>query len=448
MPGALSMMARRRRFASGGSLAGLAGPEKIPGGTDDTATGRKYTPLANDASYYTYGENPESLMWTGKLQVPEFKYSPSAAAPPPSAPKEGTNWGNVIGGLGQLGQTAALAGSVAQGFGYDNAFTQGLQTYGNALANPVKGAHSALEAAGLVGPSMGSFGSGAAANAALADAGFSGSASAAAADAMAENAALYGGAEAGGAGAGAAAAGEGAGSSGAGAGAGAGITGSGLAAGATGLGLVYAYSQLQNKRGDEKRNQQAFVNAHPGVKVGSVDKSGNFSTNYNPRNQAGIRYQLPSGAMLTAGEYNDLIGKWYGATAAPDGNQSQWQQDYQSVLDELTKKYGDLGLAKGGQPRSAMPRSATGNLHRALVQPYVKGPGTGRSDEIDAKLSDGEYVMDAETVAMLGDGSSDAGAKRLDELRSNLRKHKGKNLAKGKFSANAKPPEAYIGGSK
>ena len=36
---------------------------------------------------------------------------------------------------------------------------------------------------------------------------------------------------------------------------------------------------------------------------------------------------------------------------------------------------------------------------------YVEGEGTGRSDEIPAYLSDGEYVIDAETVSMLGDGS-------------------------------------------
>ena len=78
----------------------------------------------------------------------------------------------------------------------------------------------------------------------------------------------------------------------------------------------------------------------------------------------------------------------------------------------------------------------------------VKGPGTGRSDDIPALLSDGEYVIDAETVAMLGDGSSKAGAKRLDELRVKVRKHKGRNLAKGKFSANAKRPENYLSGGR
>jgi hypothetical protein len=78
----------------------------------------------------------------------------------------------------------------------------------------------------------------------------------------------------------------------------------------------------------------------------------------------------------------------------------------------------------------------------------VDGPGTGRSDDIPAVLSDGEYVIDAETVALLGDGSSKAGAKKLDEMRVKVRKHKGRNLAKGKFSVNAKRPEKYLSGGR
>lgn len=78
------------------------------------------------------------------------------------------------------------------------------------------------------------------------------------------------------------------------------------------------------------------------------------------------------------------------------------------------------------------------------VSRHVKGKSNGRKDDVDAKLSHGEYVFDAETVAMLGDGNNDAGADKLDQLRANLRKHKGKALAKGKFSPNAKDPMKYM----
>jgi hypothetical protein len=103
----------------------------------------------------------------------------------------------------------------------------------------------------------------------------------------------------------------------------------------------------------------------------------------------------------------------------------------------------DTQLARGGALAVKKGGSTSGAGSFA-----VKGPGTGRSDEIPALLSDGEYVIDAETVAMLGDGSSEAGAKRLDDFRVNIRKHKGRNLAKGKFSANAKAPERYLSGGR
>lgn len=93
------------------------------------------------------------------------------------------------------------------------------------------------------------------------------------------------------------------------------------------------------------------------------------------------------------------------------------------------------GYMMGGGPLSQQSRA-------------VGGAGTGRSDSISAQLSDGEYVMDAETVALLGDGSSKAGAKRLDQFRANIRKQKGSALAKGKFSPDAKRPEQYLMGGR
>ena len=98
-------------------------------------------------------------------------------------------------------------------------------------------------------------------------------------------------------------------------------------------------------------------------------------------------------------------------------------------------------LARGGMAY------ANGGALSAVAR-FVRGGGSGRDDTIDARLSDGEYVMDAETVAMLGDGSVDEGARRLDSMRRDIRKHKGKALARGKFSPNAKQPMAYLSGAK
>lgn len=74
------------------------------------------------------------------------------------------------------------------------------------------------------------------------------------------------------------------------------------------------------------------------------------------------------------------------------------------------------------------------------------GSGSGRDDTIHAKLSDGEYVIDAETVALLGDGSNKAGAKQLDRMRKEIRMQKGKKLVKGAISSDAKSPLNYLKG--
>ena len=86
--------------------------------------------------------------------------------------------------------------------------------------------------------------------------------------------------------------------------------------------------------------------------------------------------------------------------------------------------------------------------HGGPLSRYVEGGGTGRSDSIDAKLSDGEYVIDAETVALLGDGSSKAGAAKLDQFRANIRKQKGKALSQGKISPDAQSPDRYLMGGR
>lgn len=100
----------------------------------------------------------------------------------------------------------------------------------------------------------------------------------------------------------------------------------------------------------------------------------------------------------------------------------------------------------GGTYNSSAPRFARGGA-LSQVAYLARGAGSGRADTIDARLSDGEYVIDAETVALLGDGSTGEGAKRLDEMRKRIRMQKGQALSKGRFSPNAKSPLAYLKGA-
>lgn len=82
--------------------------------------------------------------------------------------------------------------------------------------------------------------------------------------------------------------------------------------------------------------------------------------------------------------------------------------------------------------------------YQSAMSSHVRGPGDGTSDDINAKLSDGEYVMDAPTVSLIGNGSNEAGARKLDAMRQNVRMHAGKHLVRGKQPMHALPPEQYM----
>jgi hypothetical protein len=98
-------------------------------------------------------------------------------------------------------------------------------------------------------------------------------------------------------------------------------------------------------------------------------------------------------------------------------------------------------FAKGGPMQGALGAAMNPGVSR-----HVTGPGDGTSDSIPARLANGEYVIDAQAVSMLGNGDNSAGAKRLDDFRKNLRAHKGAALAKGRMAPNAKPLHKYMGG--
>lgn len=104
------------------------------------------------------------------------------------------------------------------------------------------------------------------------------------------------------------------------------------------------------------------------------------------------------------------------------------------------------GQAKGGRQSALSELGGNYGMPEfdSAVEHHAQGPGDGTSDDIPAQLSDGEYVMDAPTVSLLGNGSNKAGAARLDTLRENLRKHAAKPMSKGKQFMKAKPPEKYM----
>ena len=83
-----------------------------------------------------------------------------------------------------------------------------------------------------------------------------------------------------------------------------------------------------------------------------------------------------------------------------------------------------LNAASGGIMGANLGSYAAGGNPRLL-----RGPGDGMSDNIPAtiggrqpaRLADGEFVVPADVVSHLGNGSTEAGAKRLHEMMNKVR---------------------------
>jgi hypothetical protein len=77
----------------------------------------------------------------------------------------------------------------------------------------------------------------------------------------------------------------------------------------------------------------------------------------------------------------------------------------------------------------------------------LKGPGDGVSDSIPAsigrnrqpaRLADGEFVVPARIVSELGNGSTEAGARKLYAMMDRIQQARGKTVGKGKVATNSR----------
>jgi hypothetical protein len=114
-------------------------------------------------------------------------------------------------------------------------------------------------------------------------------------------------------------------------------------------------------------------------------------------------------------------------------------------------KGGIMGYAMGGMPGYAL--GGLGNLGGySDGGRLLKGPGDGVSDSIPAtigrkqqpaRLADGEFVVPARIVSELGNGSTDAGARKLYAMMDRVQRARGKTTGKNKVAANSRA-EKYL----
>ncbi len=136
-----------------------------------------------------------------------------------------------------------------------------------------------------------------------------------------------------------------------------------------------------------------------------------------------------------------------GMYTAPDGSLWANAQAY------TNSQQGQGGGANGGMMPNALKYANGGGIAGAYnLGSYsdggrlLKGPGDGVSDDIPAvigqnqpaRLAEGEFVIPARIVSELGNGSTDAGAKRLYAMMDNIQAGRKKTIGKDNVAKDTK----------
>lgn len=122
---------------------------------------------------------------------------------------------------------------------------------------------------------------------------------------------------------------------------------------------------------------------------------------------------------------------------------------YYAGPDDGNRNFGGIGALNQGPQ---YPMQGIGYAMGGQLGGYsdggqlLRGPGDGVSDDIPAqigsrqpaRLADGEFVVPARIVSELGNGSTDAGAKRLYAMMDRIQKNRGKTVGKDKVAVNSR----------
>jgi protein-disulfide isomerase-like protein with CxxC motif len=131
--------------------------------------------------------------------------------------------------------------------------------------------------------------------------------------------------------------------------------------------------------------------------------------------------ELPDGAFVLPARITSEVG---------NGSTNAGAQKLRAMEQRL--------LGKNAQPVNLGRYSGGGNL--------VRGAGDGVSDSVPAtiggrqpaRIADGEYIVSREAVKKLGNGSTEAGARKLYAMMDRVQKARGKTTGKNRVAANTR----------
>ena len=184
--------------------------------------------------------------------------------------------------------------------------------------------------------------------------------------------------------------------------------------------------------------------------VGGSGSSGSGTYDTTPQINANLTPGLTSGLSNPV----NLPGRV--TMQSPISSTSQEADKIQFAADGglITDHYSPSGLGNimNLHPSDISYRAMAhgGDVHQpefysegGLKHTYVQGDGDGTSDSVPAMLANGEFVIPADVVSSLGNGSSDGGSKVLDEFLQVVRQHKA-NHDSHKLPPDSKGTLAYL----
>jgi len=153
--------------------------------------------------------------------------------------------------------------------------------------------------------------------------------------------------------------------------------------------------------------------------------------------------------LASSGYAYDPVKQRYGQIQGTLENEEEKNKSF------LGNVAGDFGVGSGSVGNRPMNLAAGGGISH--LGDYsdggrlLRGPGDGVSDSIPAmigkrqpaRLADGEFVVPARIVSELGNGSTEAGARKLYAMMDRIQKARGKTVGKGKVAKNSRS-EKYL----
>jgi hypothetical protein len=241
--------------------------------------------------------------------------------------------------------------------------------------------------------------------------------------------------------------------------------------------------QAYNQQVMERANQQYNINPRPAAM--QVPGSAGYGA-YNP---LPIAQNKPADAGIGGLRFDPVTGRYSGTFEAPGNKKTdleKMREELDALKSEQAKYYDTGGAADGGlmqsyamggdigasysspddmgmgdrvgahqtvnmAPHYPMQGAYQGYAGGGHLGDYsdggrlLKGPGDGIEDQIPAvigsrqpaRLANNEFVLPARIVSEIGNGSTDAGAKRLYEMMDRVQKRRSKTTGKGNIAVDS-----------